>query len=117
LAEGSTDITAAAGTKPVTVTYQDKTAAFTVTVRPPEVTLTGGQGSLSQAANTAFTVTVAGVYSAFSWALNGEVVSGETSRSFTRYAGSLEVKRHTLTVYVTKGGFVYAKRVTFTVNP
>jgi predicted phage tail protein len=105
----------------VSATPREPTAQVTVSFTGPAdktITLTGVGGTLSQAANTALTVTVTvtGAYSVYRWALDGSIISGETGNFLTGYAGSLEVKRHTLTVYVKKGVVEYAKRVTFTVT-
>jgi uncharacterized repeat protein (TIGR02543 family) len=55
LAGGSTAITAAAGTKTVTVSYQGKTAAFTIAVSAPERVLAGISIG-AQPTKTAYTV-------------------------------------------------------------
>jgi hypothetical protein len=81
------------------------------------ITLTGADSSLSWAANTTLTVTVSETFDGYRWALDVDVLPGETGSSLTLYAGNLSVKTHSLTVYVTKAGHEYAKRVTFTVTP
>jgi hypothetical protein len=81
------------------------------------ITLTGPENMLSWAADTMFTVSSGGTFTGYRWALDGAVLSGETGNSLTLYAGSLSVKQHRLTVFVTKDGSEYAKAVTFTVTP
>jgi hypothetical protein len=135
LAEGSTAITAATGSKTITVAYEGETATFDITVSslsaepiaqvsvnftgPADeaITLTGVENTLSVAANTSITVSVTGAYIAYRWALDGEEIWEATDSFLTGDVGSLEVKRHTLTVFVTtSAGIEYAKRVTFTVT-
>jgi predicted phage tail protein len=102
--------TPAASTGPVAATFtggpQDET-----------ITLSGAGNTISWAANTALVVSVDGTFSGYRWALDSSVLEGETTSSLTLYAGSLSVKQHSLTVYVTKEGHEYTKRVTFTVTP
>jgi hypothetical protein len=118
----STVDTGKSGTATVIVSAppDNPTALVSVSFTGPEdetITLTGVENTLSAAANTPITVSVTGTYTAYRWALDGEEIWGETGMSLTRYAGSLEVKRHTLTVFVTtSAGIEYAKRVTFTVT-
>jgi hypothetical protein len=61
-------------------------------------------------------VSVSGSFSAYRWALDNAILTGETGSSLTLYAGNLAVRQHTLTVFVIQGGVEYAKRVTFTVT-
>jgi hypothetical protein len=49
--------------------------------------------------------------------LDNETSPRGTGGSLTLNAGTLAVKQHTLTVFVTKDGVEYSKRVTFTVTP
>jgi hypothetical protein len=100
-------------------TPREPTAQVTVTFTGPEdedITLTGADGVLSQSADTPLTVTVTGSYDAYRWALDGDILGSETGPSLTGSAGYLDVKRHTLTVFVTKNNVEYTKRVTFTVT-
>jgi hypothetical protein len=79
------------------------------------ITLTGvDAATLSWAANTALTVSVSGSFTTCRWVLD-DVELSETGSTLTLYAGNLAVKRHSLTVFVTKDGVKYAKRVTFIV--
>jgi hypothetical protein len=82
------------------------------------ITLTGPDSTLSFSANTTITVSVAETFDTYRWALDGEVLSGETDYTLTRNAKSLLIKNHSLTVYVTTSdGVEYSKRVSFIVNP
>jgi hypothetical protein len=108
-----------AGTEYIYLIPQAPTGTGTVSVqftgpRNEDITLTGVDGNLSWAANTALTVSVNGSYTAYRWVLDN-VILDETGSTLTLYAGNLGIKRFGLTVYVTKDGVEYAKRVTFTV--
>ena len=100
----------------------EPTAGVSVSFTGPAdetVNLTGPGNPLSAAANPPITVTVTGSYQDYRWALDGRQiweVNGSSGSSLTMKAGNLEAKRHTLTVYVTKGGVEYAKILTFTVT-
>jgi uncharacterized repeat protein (TIGR02543 family) len=74
---------------------------------------------LSWRNNDPLEVNVSGDYSAYRLALDGPpvIASGVPPYTLTLYAGDLSVKQHTLTVFVTKSGVEYTKRVTFTVIP
>jgi hypothetical protein len=103
----------------VSATPRDPTAQVTVNFTGPgdeNITLTGIPGSLSATANTPITVTVTGPYDSYRWALDGEEIWGATGNTVSTSTGSLAVKRHTLTVFVTTGGVEYAKRVSFTIT-
>jgi hypothetical protein len=80
------------------------------------ITLTGADGALSWAANTALNVSVSETFSACRWALDGVVMPAATGGSLSLNAGELSVKQHTLTVVVTKDGVEYSKVVQFTVG-
>jgi hypothetical protein len=114
---GTATVTLSGGAPP-----PDTTGVGSVTVEfagPGEETigLTGADGDLSWAANTTLTVSVSGGFdNTYRWALDGVVIAGQTGGTLTLHAGALAVKRHTLTVVVTKGGVEYAKLVTFTVG-
>jgi hypothetical protein len=84
--------------------------------RDETITLSGTEGALSWAANTALNVSVSGTFSAYRWALDGVVIEGQTGSSLSLNAGELSVSRHTLTVVVTKDGVEYSKVVQFTVG-
>jgi hypothetical protein len=90
---------------------------FTSLPQDEDIVLSSQDG-LSWAADTALTVTVSGSFAAYRWVLDGVEQSG-TGASLTLNAGSLAVRQHSLTVFVTKvenGTAVeYTKRVTFTV--
>jgi hypothetical protein len=75
-----------------------------------------GVHNLSWSANTALAVSVSGAFSAYRWDLDGVTRPEETGNSLALNAGELSVKRHTLTVFVTKDGVEYAKSVAFTVG-
>jgi methionine-rich copper-binding protein CopC len=84
---------------------------------PQDETITlGSLSSPSWEANTPLTVSVNEPFAAYRWSLDGVAVPGETSSGLTLYAGNLEIKQHTLTVFVKKNGIEYAKAVTFTVT-
>jgi hypothetical protein len=70
--------------------------------------------ALSWTANTALTVSVSGSFTTYRWVLD-DVERSETGSTLTLYVRNLAVKRHSLTVFVTKNAVEYAKRVTFTV--
>jgi hypothetical protein len=81
------------------------------------ISITGLNTSLSKPKNTQMTVSVSSYYTAYRWYLDGEQIPEETSNTLTLYAGSLDVKRYTLTVFVTtSGGVEYAKRLSFIVG-
>jgi uncharacterized repeat protein (TIGR02543 family) len=90
------------------------TVEFTGLPQDEDFTLTG-ENILSWAANTTLNASVSETFVAYRWDLDGAAISGETGSSLTLYAGDLAVKQHTLTVFVTKNGVEYTKRVTFTV--
>jgi hypothetical protein len=82
-----------------------------------ETIILSGVQNLSRSAGAQLTVTVSGgTFTAYRWALDGEALASETGNSLTLDAGSLAVKRHELTVFVTAGGVEYAKAVKFTVT-
>jgi hypothetical protein len=90
---------------------------FTGLPQDETITLSEVQ-SLSWSANTPLTVSVSGSFSAYRWVLDGNTASPVgTGSSFTLNAGALTVKRHEVTVFVTKDGVEYAKSVSFTVVP
>jgi titin len=73
---------------------------------------------ISWAANTTLSINVAsGGFSAFRWELDGEALPSETNDTLVLYTGGLSVKQHSITVFVTKSGVEYSKRVTFAVQP
>jgi uncharacterized protein YijF (DUF1287 family) len=74
------------------------------------------QDRLSWQANTVLSVSVSEGFTVRRWDLDGKKLSGNNSR-LTLYAGTLSVKRHKLTVFVTKGDVEYAKILEFTVRP
>jgi hypothetical protein len=88
------------------------TVTFTGLPEDQDITLTG-VNTLSWAANATLNVSVSESFDAYRWHLDGVEISG--ANSLTLYAGNLAVKQHTLTVFVTKNGVEYTKRVTFTV--
>jgi hypothetical protein len=80
--------------------------------------------TISWSENTTLTVRVTngnGDFSAYRWVLDGVAQTGakvtENGRVLTLQAGDLSVRQHQLTVFVTKGGVEYAKRLIFTVAP
>jgi uncharacterized repeat protein (TIGR02543 family) len=89
------------------------TAEFTGP-RDETITLSNAQ-NLSWSANTALTVSVSGSFSAYRWALDGEILAGKTQNTLTLRARDLSITQHTLTAVVTKNGVEYTKRMTFTV--
>jgi chitodextrinase len=105
-----------------TITLTPRVAEEQVTVefeglpRDETITLTGAQNVLSWSNNTALTVSVINTFDAYRWSLDSQEVPGASGSSLTLQAGNLSVKKHTLTVFVTKDGVEYAKSVTFTVE-
>jgi hypothetical protein len=92
---------------------------FTGLPQDENITLTG-VNTLSWNANTTLTVSANGNFTAFRWVLDGIILTEQTGGSLSLNAGTLTVKQHTLTVFVTRnenGAAVeYSKRVTFTVT-
>jgi hypothetical protein len=89
---------------------------FTGLPQDETTTLNGTQNILSWTDNTVLTVSVADAFSAYRWVLDGTAVPGASGNSLVLNAENLTVKRHTLTLFVTKDGVEYAKSVTFTVR-
>jgi hypothetical protein len=73
--------------------------------------------NLSWSANTTLNVSVTGDFTDYRWYLDGDALTGETGDALRLNAEDLTVKKHTLTVFVTKDSVEYTKRVTFTVAP
>ena len=74
-------------------------------------------GNLSKPNNDSFIVSVDGSFSAYQWFLDGVPLTEETGSSLTLSVGSLEIKQHEVTVFVTTtGGARYAKALYFTVT-
>jgi hypothetical protein len=92
---------------------------FTGLPQDETIALRGADVPLSWAANTTLTVSVPGSFTAYRWVLDGVEQDGNNGSSLTLNAGNLTVRRHSLTVFVTKDengvAVEYAKRVTFLV--
>jgi len=76
----------------------------------------GSAQTLSWKTNTTLTVTVTVVYDTYAWYVDGVLVPGNTGNSITLNARDFAAGRRSLSVRVTKGGVVYSKSLTFTVN-
>jgi hypothetical protein len=85
------------------------TANFSGLPQDETITLTGTE-NLSWSANTTLSVSVSETFTGYQWYLDGTALTGATTGSLTMYAEDLSLKKHTLTVYVTKGGVKYAVR-------
>jgi chitodextrinase len=92
------------------------TIRFTGLPQEENITLTGADTALSWIAETSLTASVEGSFTAYRWFLDG-VIQGEDGSTLTLSAGNMGIREHTLTVFVTKDGVEYAKRVIFTVAP
>jgi hypothetical protein len=79
------------------------------------INLDGGQ-DISWKANTALNVSASESFEAYRWVLD-DATLGETGGSLTLKANELSVKRHKITVFVTKNGVEYAKILDFAVQP
>jgi hypothetical protein len=120
--------------KATSVADPSKSGAATVTVNKPQdptghvkiefsglpqdetITLDRSSDPLSWKENTTLTVTVSETFDGYRWALDG-VILAENTNTLTLYAGALEAKQHTLTVFVKRGVVEYAKILTFKVDP
>jgi hypothetical protein len=76
----------------------------------------GDPAELSWAANTLLTLTAAGSWDAYAWALDGQTLGGETGNTLTRRARDLSPGRHRVTVTVTRGTQTYSNTITLQVR-
>ena len=93
--------------------FEDKEITITLKIDDSEVS----ENILYWLNNDTVTATAAGVDGSpsYSWELDGEPIKDATSSTLTFKTGDLAVRKHTLTVFVTKDNVVYSKEATFTV--
>jgi C4-type Zn-finger protein len=89
---------------------------FIGTPQDEESTLGKSAGVLSWSANTQLVISADSSFTTYQWYLDGRILTGQTGNSLTLYVQNYRVGDHRASVKVSRGGTVYTKTLSFTVE-